>query len=245
MYLPLAWRYALFGLLALLGGVALFGSSYYLLSDKASDRVVSLMTVAQTAVGAAVVVLIVMFSERQLSTARLYEKTNEFLEKHLLESLRRIELPQIRKDATVTVREITRPEQVHGKRKDIYGINYELSLDEFRMKMWVGINVRRLSVIYFVGARDASDVDRFVDYFKFTFGGAQKVGYSTNHEFAIIEEEPVVSIWSTVFAEHAVLGNPAEQLFWVQDIAMMTQSVARTAVRNKLTLNTRADPAPL
>jgi hypothetical protein len=52
-------------------------------------------------------------------------------------------------------------------------------------------------------------------------------------------------MWSTVFAEHAILGNPAEQLFWTQDVAMMTQSLARTAVRSKIDLNPTVEPGPL
>jgi hypothetical protein len=244
IYLPPWGRIVLFSLLALLGLTALAGSAYFLLSNDASEKVVSLMSVAQTAIGAAVVVLFVLFSERQLSTRRLYEKTNQFLETHLLESLARIEIPQSSKTATVTVREIKRPARIHGQRKDIFGINYLLELGEFRMKIWVGINVKRLSVIYFVNA-DGNDVTRCQEAFHFTFAGASKVGYSTHFEHAEIEGESIVSMWSTVLAENAILGNAAEQLFWSQDVAMMTQSVARTAMRHGLQLHTETDPGPL
>ena len=58
-----------------------------------------------------------------------------------------------------------------------------------------------------------------------------------------------ISSASTAFifllAEQAILGNPAGQLFWVQDIAMMTQSVARTALRNNIVLYTNTEPGPL
>jgi hypothetical protein len=46
-------------------------------------------------------------------------------------------------------------------------------------------------------------------------------------------------------ADQAILGNPAEQLFWMQDVAMMTQSVIRTAVREGINLYTTTEPGPL
>lgn len=249
IYLPPVWRYVLFGLLALLGLVALSGGIYYLITGKSSDRVVSLISVAQTAIGAAVVILIVAFSEKNLSVTRLNQKTNDFLENILAESLRRIEIPQLSKNNTAAVNIIQRAESIHGKRKDIFGVNYELQLESFKMKMWVGINVKRIFVIYFILQPQDQHKDDFLKYckeiFRFTFDGASKVGYSTNFEPAKINEENLISIWSTVTAEQVILGSPAEQLFWAQDIAMMTQSVARTAVRNDICLMTKADPGPL
>ena len=39
--------------------------------------------------------------------------------------------------------------------------------------------------------------------------------------------------------------NPLQKLFWSQDVAMMTESFIRTALRNGLNLTTRCKPAPL
>ena len=98
---------------------------------------------------------------------------------------------------------------------------------------------------YFVKVQDESAVENLKQDFQYTFGGAEKVGYATNFEYAEVDSEEFVSIWTTVFADSAILGNPAEQLFWIQDLAMMTQSVARTAARCGWNLCTLTDPAPL
>ena len=113
------------------------------------------------------------------------------------------------------------------------------------MRFWVGINVKRLSTIYFVKVDSEQQVEELRNIFRFTFGGAAKVGYETNFEYAEIDGEKIVSIWSTAMADNAILGNPAEQLFWVQDIAMMTQSLIRTAVRHNVCLYTNTEPGPL
>ena len=45
--------------------------------------------------------------------------------------------------------------------------------------------------------------------------------------------------------EPDLLTNPLQKLFWSQDVAMMTESFIRTALRNGLNLTTRCRPAPL
>lgn len=245
VFLPLWARACFLGLVGLLAISATVCGVVFLFYPEFRDKVAPILSIAQTAAAAFAVVLFVIFAEKQLSTNRLYEKTNQFLDVHLIESLSRIELPQIEKGKTVTVIPVVRGEGIHGKRKDIYGSNYEIQLGNFKMRMWVGINVKRLGVIYFVKVNGPEALDDLKEAFKFTFGGAEKVGYHTNFEYAFIDGEHVVSMWSTAEAEHAILGNPAEQLFWVQDLAMMTQSVARTGIRNGIDLYTIAEPGPL
>lgn len=246
IFLPLWARALLLTLLVLLGVCTIGAGLFFLLSTpEASERVVPLMAIAQTAIGAFAIMLFVLFAEKQLGTSRLYEKTNQFLDQHLVESLSRVEIPQLLEEQTVTVTPIARASTVHGRRKDIFGCNYHLTLADFQMKFWVGLNVKRLSVIYFVKVNGPEDVEKLKEVFKFTFSGAEKVGYHTNFEHAQLNGEHIVSMWSTVFAENAILGNPAEQLFWTQDIAMMTQSLARTAVRSHIDLNPTSEPGPL
>lgn len=238
-------RIILLFLLGFLTFSAAASAVIFLFSPESRELVVPLMSIAQTLLGAFAVILFVLFAEKQLSTKRLHEKTNEFLEIHVKEALSRIEIPQIEEEKTVKVELITRNQNVHGKRKDIYGANYIIQLNDFKMKLWIGINVKRISVIYFVKTDDPNSTEALKQIFKFTFGGAEKVGYHTNFEYANIKGEGIVSIWSTVFAELAILGNPSEQLFWVQDIAMMTQSFARTALRHGININPSGDPGPL
>jgi hypothetical protein len=245
IFLPLWARWAVIGILGTLALSATVCGVVFLFAKEWRDTVLPTLSIAQTAAGGFAIVLFVLFAEKQLSTHRLMEKTDHFLDKHLVDSLSRIEIPSVQKDKTVSVQQIARETGVYGRRKDIYGANYEICLAEFKMRMWVGINVRRISTIYFVQAQGPEDVDKVADIFKFTFGGAEKVGYHTHFEYSEIHGEKIISMWSTVQAEQGILGNPAEQLFWVQDIAMMTQSVARTAWRNQLSLLTNVEPGPL
>ena len=47
------------------------------------------------------------------------------------------------------------------------------------------------------------------------------------------------------FDSRMLLTNPLQKLFWSQDVAMMTESFIRTALRNGLNLARRCKPAPL
>ncbi len=245
IYLPRWARLSLAGVLGFLAVSAAGVAITLLFYPGATDYVTPVMSIAQAAAGGFALVLVVLFSERQLSTDRLYVKTSQFLETLLVESLRRVEVPQAGKNRTLSVNVIAPDAHIHGGRKDIYGSNYELTLNDFRAKLWVGINVRRLSVIYFVKLADTQNIDDLRRIFSFTLAGAEKVGYHTNMEPVVIDGEAIVSIWSTVIADKAILGDPSEQLFWVQDVAMMTQSISRAALRNGIDLYPHADPGPL
>lgn len=245
VYLPQWARVAVMGVLGLLAISACVAALGFFFMPAYQDKITATLSIAQTAAGAFAVILFVLFAERQLNTDKLYQKTDIFLEKKMVESLSMIEVPQVKRGHTLRVTVLERAQTIHGGRKDIYGANYELSLDDFRMRMWIGINVKRLSVIYFFKAVDAQSADTLKDICHFTFSGASKLGYDTNFQHAEVDGEQLVSVWSTVMADNVILGNPAEQLFWSQDIAMMTQSIARTAVRHQLDLNTLAEPGPL
>lgn len=245
VYLPGWARIAVMAVLGILAITACGAAISFFFFPGMREEISPTFAVAQTAAGAFAIVLFVLFAERQLSTAKLLAKTDSFLETHIVEVLRKIEIPQVKRGHTLKVNVIARADTVHGGRKDIFGANYELWLDQFRMRMWIGINVKRLSVIYFATVDSESDAEILQEKFRFTFGGAAKLGYDTNFQFAELDGEKIVSIWTTVMADQAILGNPAEQLFWMQDVAMMTQSVIRTAVREGINLYTTTEPGPL
>lgn len=245
VYLPRWARVIVMAILALLAVSACLAALGFFFIPAYQDKITATLSIAQTAAGAFAVIVFVLFAERQLSTDKLYLKTDQFLEKQIVASLSMIEVPQVKRGHTVQVSVLERARTIHGGRKDIYGANYELSLDAFRMRMWIGINVKRLSVIYFFKAEEAESVDMLKEALHFTFSGASKLGYETNYQYVEVDGEKLISVWSTVMADNVILGNPAEQLFWTQDIAMLTQSVARTAVRHRLDLNTIVEPGPL
>lgn len=245
VYLPAWARYSVMAVLGILAVSACVAGLVFFYFPDFHDRITPTLSIAQTAAGAFAVVLFVLFAERELSTDKLLQRTDTFLERQMPDALRKIEIPQVRAGHTMSVSVIDRASTIHGGRKDIYGANYELWLDEFRIRMWIGINVRRLSVIYFARASSIDDERAFEETFRFTFRGAQKLGYETNFQYVEINGEKLVSIWTTVMSENGILGNPSEQLFWMQDVAMMTQSLIRTAVREGIQLNTLNEPGPL
>jgi len=245
VYLPRWARYAVMVVLGALALSACIAGVAFFFFPANFDKITPTLSIAQTAAGAFAIVLFVLFAERELGTGKLLQRTDVFLEQQMTEGLRKIEIPQLKRGHTVNVNVVERENTIHGGRKDIFGANYEISLDDFRMRMWIGINVKRLSVIYFVRAEDENDVDIFKKKLHFTFAGASKLGYDTNFQYADIDGERFVSIWSTVMADKVVLGNPAEQLFWIQDVAMMTQSFIRTVVREQLQAYTQIEPGPL
>lgn len=245
IYLPLWARYAVMGVLGTLALSACVAGLALFFFPNSYDKITPTLSIAQTAAGAFAVVLFVLFAERQLSNEKLLHRTDVFLEKQMTEALRKIEVPQIKRGHTVNVNVLERASTIHGGRKDIFGANYEIWLDDFRMRMWIGINVKRLSVIYFVKVDGQAEEAGLKEKLKFTFGGAAKLGYETNYQYVEIDGERLVSVWSTVMADKVILGNPAEQLFWIQDVAMMTQSLIRTAVRENLQLHTQTEPGPL
>jgi hypothetical protein len=245
VFLPRWARVTVMAILALLAVSACLAALGFLFIPAYQDKITAALSIAQTAAGAFAVILFVLFAERQLSTEKLYLKTDQFLEKKVVTALSMIEIPQVKRGHTLHVNVLERAATIHGGRKDIYGANYELSLDAFRMRMWIGINVKRLSVIYFVKADGLESVDALKEALHFTFSGASKLGYETYYQYVEVDGEKLISVWSTVMADNVILGNSAEQLFWIQDIAMLTQSVARTAVRHDLDLNTTVEPGPL
>lgn len=245
VFLP---RWARFAVMMVLGTLAvsscLAGIAFFFFPAY-HEKITPTLSIAQTAAGAFAVVLFVLFAERQLSTDKLLDRTDLFLEKQMTEALRKIEIPQLKRGHTVNVNVLERAATVHGGRKDIFGANYEIWLDNFRMRMWIGINVRKLSVIYFVKVNGPEDEAILREKLKFTFSGGAQLGYETNFQYVELEDEKIVSIWSSVMADKAILGNPAEQLFWIQDVAMLTQSLLRTAVRERFNLYTSTEPGPL
>lgn len=246
VYLPRWAKFCVMALLGLLAFSACFAAmGFFWFIPEYQEKITTALSIAQTAGGAFAVVLFVLFAERQLNTGKLHERTDVFLEQQMPNSLAKIEIPQLKRGHTVKVQVLERAKTVHGGRKDIFGANYELSMDYFHMRMWIGINVKRLSVIYFVAVEDESEVEKLQKSFYFTFAGAAKLGYETNFQYVEFEGEKLVSIWTTVMADNVILGNPAEQLFWIQDVAMMTQSFIRTAVRDNIQLNTKTEPGPL
>lgn len=206
-----------------------------------SDWILLSLSLAQLAATALVLSLILIFGEREANLTFLIGKTHSLLLKNLPKTLGHIEDSHgVKLDVSVS------------PINNIFGANYRLENSNIKTKMWVGFNVDRIIVAYYLKTDESVDTIRTI--FQYTFGGAESVGYKVNYEPATIKStgEQVLSIWCTWpgMQNHAdisneLLNSPDKKLFIIQDIAMMTQSFIRTAERNAVNIFTDADPAPL
>jgi hypothetical protein len=241
VYLP-RWMKVLalpffFGLIALSAYVCI---AFIGIPDR-TDWILIALSVTQLSITAFIITLVLIFGERDANLAMLTEKTHKLLQEQLPAVLRKIEDSQGHK-AKVS----------HSTINNIFGTNYLLETPTISVKLWICLNVDRVIICYFINRTLPTEQIRQI--FRYTFGGAESVGYKVNFEEASIKAtgEDILSIWCTWPAIQdssnlatELLSNPEKKLFIIQDIAMMTQSFIRTAERNELETVTRADPGPL
>jgi hypothetical protein len=241
LYIPLWSRLIILGVLGLATGAALYVAISFVGVPARNDWIIIAMSAAQIGATGFIIAVVVLFSESDANIARLEYRSDQFLKKHVKNALARITAPGT-DAATLTAKDV-------GE-KDIFGNLFLLEgANGFRFKLWVGLNVYRIFVIYFVDAtdKDAGYTDRLREIFQFTFGGAEKIGFHTFWERAHPDGEDVVSIWMSATVKESFLTSPTEKLFWAQDVAMMTQSFLRTALRyaKDVKITTNVDPGPL
>lgn len=241
IYLPTWIKVSIVTTLALCLISAIYVSLSYIGIPEHSDWILLSLSLAQLAATALVISLVLIFGEREENIEYLKVKTNLFLTHQLPKVLEQIEDSTGEKVKSKT-----------SKPNNIFGANYELSTTNTKIKMWVGINVDRIIISYFIKSNNNTAAIR--DTFKYTFGGAETVGYKINYEEAktIPHNEEILSIWCTWPAINdssqlatELLSNPEKKLFIIQDIAMMTQSFLRTAERQNINAFTESDPGPL
>lgn len=187
--------------------------------------------------------LVLCFSQTDANIRNLEARTEQFLRDVLPGKLSKISYPGMQGD---------RLEVRCGRQSDIFGYVLDL-LDggEPALRIWCGVNVRRIIVIYRVenprpDVSQAAFAARLRDIFAFSLGGAESVGYHVNYE-PVPGEAALVSIWVSVDAAADLLTDSAQKLFWAQDIAMMTESLLRTTLRHadEVRPHLRSAPAPL
>ncbi len=214
-------------------------------ADSHGESIVFFLSVSQSAGLILIFFLVVTFSRRDANVEQLHVLADEFLRKYVPRSLSRASIPALN-ITNFTVKD-------EGE-KDIFGRLLRMTSGDYKFEMWVGLNVSRIFVIYFVplqnglesGQNSGLTKERAQKIFEFTFGGAQKVGFSSNFEEAVVNGQDILSIWLTVETSGELLTTPQDKLFWAQDIAMMTESFLRTANRNHIDLRLNGiSPGPL
>ena len=214
------------GVLLLVLAIALVGNA--LDAGDASDRMVLGLSLAQTAALVLVFAIVVLFSTRDANATHLQRLGDAFLTGYVVDALARVSVP---------AKGIERFTVVDLGRNDIFGRVLEMRAGGLAVRLWVGLNVHRIHVIYFVPLDEAVTLERVRTAFAHTLAGAAKAGYSASLEPARHDGVDFVSIWLPVEANRDLLYSPRDKLFWAQDIAMMTESMIRSAVRAGVSLD--------
>jgi hypothetical protein len=238
-------RIAVLIILASALALAIAVTAYYVKLDnpadpKFSDWILVGMSLVHLALTGLAAALLLFYTEKEVGTRELLKKTDYFLEVYVPETLAKASPSYATRLAGCQVAKLGR--------SDIFGAAYELSQGSKRLKIWLGVNVSRLIVIYWFedpAAEKQALADRLKTSFQFTFGGAEKVGFSTYFEPATLKaDHHIISVWSSIKLPHNLLLEPSERLFWLQDITMMTESLWRTAIKENIALSTET-PSPL
>lgn len=230
-------------------------------ANDSRDWVLIGITSMQFLITTLVVAVVLFASQTDANIATLSKRAETFLSSTLPEALDRVTLDD--EGATRIVAE-------RGRLRDIFGYDYELrrrvesGRGELLMRLWCGVNVGRLIVIYrfsdpsravpLDGSPDAARtlrspgdfIKELETIFRFSFSGAEAAGYKKPHFEPLPSDNGIVSAWLTADTTPEFLTDPAAKLFWSQDIAMMIESVLRTALRHPtevaLDLSTRPRP---
>lgn len=202
------------------------------------------VSIVQIALTGLAYVALVFFTESGQSPVMLKARGDAILTRLLPECFNRI-----------TDTQGSRVRTFVGAPSGVVGRSFDLHTEHTRVRLWVGVNVHRVIVAYFCELPEQEKEDAFrnrlLEVFGPTIGGAMAVGYTEpTIQFESIEGYRFASLWLTWnLADKAgnedFLTHAPTQLFFAQDIALMTQSFLRTAQRQGIRLATRIEPMPL
>jgi len=212
-------------------------ASVHFLAGSESEPIIFALGIAQASATVFLLILILLFSQRDASIDNFIRRSDEFLTLHVHRAFERISIPSLN---------IEKFSVIDTGKKDLFGRLFLFASERVNFRVWVGLNVHRVFVIYFIRTDGHENfVERAQAIFQFTFGGATTVGFAPYYEVANVDGESILSIWLTARTAADLLTNPYDKLFWSQDVTMMTESFIRTAIRNGLDVNTTASPGPL
>lgn len=219
-----------------------------------ADVLLIALAVLQLSLSGFFVLFIVLNSSRAWSGKGIEKATRSFFNVDLKTALEKISFyedprPVVSNRKNQTGFSAPTTLEIH-ENVDIFGNVFSLTCNQRLLNLWIGLNVNRIFVIYWIRDEEHRSLDDIKRIFEFTFGGAQKLGYSVNYEKATLKPaqgsaKDIISIWLTVKVDDdEFIAAPAQRLFWAQDIAMMTESFWRTAERNGVRMSDEL-PAPL
>ncbi len=199
------------------------------------------VSIVQIALTALAYIVLLFFTESSQGVDALQRQSDKVLTRLLPDCLGRISDHQ---GAQVAV-QVGEPSGVVGRAYDLVSANA-------RVRMWVGLNVHRVIVAYFCELPypedEARSVERLQSAFAPTIAGARAVGYGQpTIQLEQIGGHRFASLWLTwnLDSRDDFLTHTPSQLFFAQDVALMTQSFLRTGQRHGIVLATPFEPMPL
>ena len=199
------------------------------------------VAIVQIALTAMAYVVLLFFTESSQRVESLKRQSDRVLTRLLPDCLQRV-ADQQGERVSVQV----------GEPSGIVGRAYDLATPHARLRMWVGLNVQRVVVAYFCELPFPEEPQRSLDYMKEKFAGtlsgARSVGYGEpNLLLEEIDGHRFASMWLTwnLKDQEDFLTHTPSQLFFAQDIALMTQSFLRSGQRHGIVLSTPFEPMPL
>lgn len=243
VHIPRWLRWSLLAVLALL--VVGFSAGFFLGVGRPEyrDWMQPSVSIVQIALTGLAYVTLLFFTESGQSPRALQARSDAVLTRLLPDGFARITDTQ---GVPVTV--------AVGAGSGIVGRAFNLETPNTRLRLWVGLNVHRAIVAYFCELPDDETEDAFRDrlrrVFANTINGACAVGYDEpNIQIEQIDGYRFASIWLTWDiagdGKEDFLTHPPTQLFFAQDVALMTQSFLRTAQRHGIRMATPIEPMPL
>lgn len=244
VHIPRWLRWGLFGFLLIL---AVGFSALFFLGMGRNDYgswIQPSVSIVQIAMTGLAYVTLLFFTESSQSASVLKAKSDAVLTKLLPECFNRItDINHCRVRTHV------------GAPSGVVGRSFDLYTDDTRVRLWVGLNVHRVIVIYFceLPSQDAGAEfrEQLLSVFAPTINGALAVGYKgPSIQFETVKGHRLASLWLTWNLADAnshddFLTHTPTQLFFAQDVALMTQSFLRTAQRQGIRLATPIEPMPL
>ena len=218
---------------------------YSLARHESGEFIVFYLSIFQTSFLAALLCLFLGLSGRDANRKNLSTLVDKFYDPYLVESLSAISIPA----------KLIPKYQITTEKSDIFGKIIHLTpanttdpslVEAYSFRMWVGLNVYKFIVIYFIPVSEEFSYQKIQEIFKHSVGGQKQSDFNLHFEETNIDGEELVSLWYSINANADLLTDPNAKLYWAQDIAMGTESIIRTAVRNHLPIfSVKATPGPL
>lgn len=212
-------------ILILLGSLAasIFFMFLFMEKDGYETYLLTSIALAQVSSSGLVFILVIFYSRKELGVRGLKSKSDNFLQRELVESLRKMDWHDRFGPKSANLLKVS---VTHESGALICA--YTIEVPNAKLCVRLVFNVRRIVVIYLLD----SDSGTYGDVelaFEPTISGAQSAGYTVAIRQKVDPPYGGPKVTSLTFYNETLkedfLLDPLERLFWSQDISLMTRDV--------------------